>query len=218
MLRAQIVRVVLGSGAFDWQATINTANALAFFSLSLFAQSLIHLLARAFYALSNSFIPFISGIIAELVSIIVALVLIKPSLGMYDATRWFHGVTGLAFASSVGIILNAVILFIALRVKTGNLEDQKLIRVVYKIILAGLGMAVGIQLLKYPLSTMVNMDRFWGILLHGFVSGFIGLLIYVVICYILKVEELLHVAQSLRKRWLKITNLPSTLTIEEDHL
>jgi hypothetical protein len=62
------------------------------------------------------------------------------------------------------------------------------------------------------------MDRFWGILLHGFVSGFIGLLIYVVICYILKVEELLHVAQSLRKRWLKITNLPSTLTIEEDHL
>lgn len=30
LLRAQIVRVVLGTGQFDWVATINTADALAF--------------------------------------------------------------------------------------------------------------------------------------------------------------------------------------------
>lgn len=214
MLRAQIVRVILGSGAFDWEATINTANALAFFSLSLGAQSLIHLLARAFYALSNSSIPFISGIIAELVSIIVALVLIKPDLGVTDASRWFNGVSGLAFASSVGIILNVAILFVALRLKTGDLDDQKLIRMIFKIIPAGVGMALSIQLIKYPLAQIVDMDRFWGILLHGFVSGIVGILIYTTLCYILRVEELTHILQSLKKRWLKIDNLPPTLEDE----
>ncbi|MCB9799000.1 murein biosynthesis integral membrane protein MurJ, partial [Candidatus Nomurabacteria bacterium] len=57
LLRAQIVRILLGSGAFDWGDTIMTANALAFFSLSLFAQCLVPLLIRAFYAMHNTWIP-----------------------------------------------------------------------------------------------------------------------------------------------------------------
>jgi putative peptidoglycan lipid II flippase len=54
VLRAQIVRVVLGAGKFDWEDTIMTFQALGIFSLSLFAQSLIPLLARAFYSIHNT--------------------------------------------------------------------------------------------------------------------------------------------------------------------
>lgn len=208
ILRAQIVRVVYGSGVFDWDATIHTANTLAFFSLGLFAQSLLPLLARAFYALSDTTTPFVIGIISELISIIIAILLIRPEIGIFPNILWFHGVTGLAFASSLGIILNIVLLFIFLRRRLKNMEGQKLLTLIYKISLAGLIMGIIIQLAKYPLSNWLDLTRFWGILLQGLISGTMGLLVYIGICRVLRVEELNHIYQSLRKKWLKIRAIP----------
>jgi putative peptidoglycan lipid II flippase len=208
LLRAQIVRVVLGTGAFDWQATKNTANALAFFSLSLFAQALIHVLARAFYALSNSSAPFIAGIISELVTVLFALLIIKTPTWFPIHSNWIQGVSGLALASSLGSLCNMLILFIVLRLKVGNLQDQKILTSLYKIIISGLVMGITVQLVKYPLSNLFDLNRFWGILLHGVVSGIIGLLTYIALCYILRVEELAHLLNSLKKRWLRVENLP----------
>jgi putative peptidoglycan lipid II flippase len=50
ILRAHIVRVVLGSGAFDWTDTRLTAAALAIFSFGLAAQGITLLLVRGYYA------------------------------------------------------------------------------------------------------------------------------------------------------------------------
>jgi putative peptidoglycan lipid II flippase len=208
ILRAQIVRVVLGSGNFDWTATITTANTLAFFSFGLFAQSLLPLLARGFYALSDTMTPFVIGIISELVSIIIAIVLIKPEIGIFHSTPWLQGVIGLAFASSLGVILNVVLLFIFLRRRLGNLEGQKLLTLSYKIAIAGLFMASVIQLSKYPLGNWLDLSHFSGILLQGLISGTMGLLVYAGICHVLKVEEFKHVYQSLKRKWLKIRTIP----------
>ena len=41
ILRAQIVRVILGAGQFDWTDTINTAQVLGFLALSMIAESLL---------------------------------------------------------------------------------------------------------------------------------------------------------------------------------
>ncbi len=197
LLRAQIVRVVLGTGAFDWAATINTADTLAMFSLGLFAQSLIPLFARAFYAMANTKTPFIISLISELISIIAALLLMKPL-----------GIAGLALASSIGAIINCVILYISLRQITSNMEDEKLIKFLFKIAAAALIMAVVVQYLKYPLSKVLDLDRFWGIMLHGLISGSVGLLVYGLICRLFKLEEMMQIQSSLKKRWLKIWNVP----------
>ena len=58
VLRAHIVRVVLGSGAFDWTDTRLTAAALAVLCLSLSAQGLVLLLVRGYYAAGRTFVPF----------------------------------------------------------------------------------------------------------------------------------------------------------------
>jgi len=209
LLRAQIVRVILGSGKFDWTATVNTANALAFFSLGLCAQSLLPILARAFYALSDTLTPFVIGIISELISIITALILIRPQFNFSNRFfSSFYGVNGLAFATSFGVILNIVLLFIFLRRKTKYLEGQKLLTLFYKISLAGLAMGVAIQVSEILISHLVNMNTFFGILLHGVISGIIGLLVYTIICYICKVEEVAHTYLSLKKKWLKMRNIP----------
>jgi len=203
LLRAQIVRVILGTGTFDWAATVNTADALAFFSLGLLAQSLVHLLVRGFYALSNTKTPFIIGLIAELFSIIAALVLMRPL-----------GAPGLALAASIGVILNALMLLIALRTHTKTYQEEELLPLIFKVSVATLIMAVVVQALKYPLANIFNQQYFWGILGQGFIAGMVGLVIYGFLCYILKIPEFTQLRQSLARRWLKPAQINTTEVVE----
>lgn len=76
VLRAQIVRIILGSGAFDWAATRLTAAALALFVLSLVAQSLSLLISRAYYASGDSKKPVFFGMADISVSIVSAIALV----------------------------------------------------------------------------------------------------------------------------------------------
>jgi putative peptidoglycan lipid II flippase len=205
LLRAQIVRVVLGTGKFDWTATINTADTLALFALSLFAQALIPVIARAFYALSNTKTPFIVGVISELVSIIAALILMKPL-----------GVAGLALAFSAGSILNFFILTVALRNNLQSMDEEKILSSLFRIILAAIPMALIIQFAKYPLAAIFDQTRFFGILGHGAAASMAGLAIYLLICYLLKVPELMQLKESLARRWLQTKNLPTAESISNN--
>jgi putative peptidoglycan lipid II flippase len=203
LLRAQIVRVILGSGEFDWNATINTANALAFFSLGLIAQALIPVLSRAFFALSNTKTPFVIGIISELISIIAALILMKPLKA-----------AGLALASSIGVTVNLILLWIHLRSEVKTLNESDILSLIYKISLASLVMGVIVQMLKYPLAKLLNQQFFWGIFGQGAIAGITGVVVYFFLCYILKVPEFLQLKDSFGRRWLKIRNINATEIIE----
>ena len=205
LLRAQVVRVVLGTGKFDWAATINTADTLALFALSLFAQALIPVIARAFYAMANTKTPFIIGVISELASIIAALMLMKPL-----------GVAGLALAFSIGSILNFMILTVALRSILKKIDGEKIFSSFLRIVLAAIPMALAIQSIKYPLAKIFDQTYFFGILGQGLVASLFGLAIYLLICYLLKVPELLQIKNSLARRWLQTKNLPTVEPISNN--
>lgn len=196
LLRAQIVRVVFGSGSFDWEDTILTADTLAFFALSLFAQSLIPLLARASYALKNTWVPLLISVISVAVNIALAI-LFKRHVNI-------PGVPGLALAFSLAMILQCTLLWVWLRIRIGSLDEFRTLRTVYKMSVAAILMAPSVQLLKIPLAAVVDMTRFWGIFTQGLGSGLAGLFIYGVACYLLRVEELDIFLASLKRRWLKL--------------
>ncbi len=102
-LRAQVVRVVLGSGRFDWDDTILTFQTLGILSTSIFAQAGIILLTRSFYARENTRTPVIIALIS--VAVNIALIwLLLPIWGVYAIAA------GFSFAA----ILNFVLLFIFL--------------------------------------------------------------------------------------------------------
>lgn len=122
VLRAQIVRLVLGRGQFGWEETVMTISVFGFFVVSLFAQSLIPLFARAFYAMHNTVIPVVTSFVTAIVNITLAVIFTK----VYDL-----GVTGLAMAFSLAVIVNLMILFTFLEIKFGNLVD---IGLIYKIL------------------------------------------------------------------------------------
>ncbi|MEY4747036.1 MAG: hypothetical protein RLZZ416_85 [Candidatus Parcubacteria bacterium] len=66
VLRAYLVRLVLGSGQFDWTDTRLTAAALALFALALVAQGLTLLLVRGYYAAGRTFVPFFVALLSSL--------------------------------------------------------------------------------------------------------------------------------------------------------
>ncbi|MDP3985533.1 MAG: lipid II flippase MurJ, partial [bacterium] len=191
-LRAQIVRVVLGTGAFDWSATERTADTLAFFALSLGAQSLIPLLARVFYAYRDTVTPFVIGLISVGMNIGFALWLAGP----YD-------VRGLALAFSAASTMQVVLLWVALRVKFGSLDEERIVRSLYKMAVAAIGMAVVIQLLKVPLESVFGTTTFLGIFAQGLIAGLAGCVVYGTIGILLRNEEITVFVNSLHKKFFR---------------
>lgn len=200
LLRAQLVRVILGTGQFDWIATKATANTVAFFALGLLGAALVPTLARAFYALSNTKTPFTLGIIAELLSIIASLLLMRPL-----------GVAGLALASSVGVTINAVFLLVALWQNTKDLELNKLLSTILKVSAATLAMGLVVQYLKYPLANIFDQRFFWGIFGQGFFAGLFGVIVYALAAYWIKIPEMVLVISAIKRRWLGYRQMPPGL-------
>lgn len=203
LLRAQIVRVVLGTGQFDWTATTSTANALAFFAFGLFAQSLIPLFARAFFSLSDTKTPLAIGAFSEIIAIGSAIVLMRSL-----------GVAGLALASSIGAIINVTLLAAFLRAQVPTFNGAKIIASVLRISVAAIIMALVVQILKYPLNKIFNLDYFWGVFGQGVIAGVVGLGVYTAICWILKVPELTELKQSFARRWFRAKNVGATDIID----
>lgn len=179
LLRAQIVRIILGTGAFDWQATILTARALGFFSLSIFAQSLVMLLARAFYALQDTKTPVIISVATLAINIILALILAP-----------FLGVAGLALAYSAANFINMLVLLFVLRLRLENLDDLNIIKSILKIILASFLMGAATYSSLYLIAPLVNMHKFWGIFVQATGATFIGIGVYIFSTWILKSDEI----------------------------
>ena len=189
-LRAQITRVIFGSGQFDWQDTLLTINTLGFFAISLFAQALIPLLIRVFYARHDSKTPFIIGLASALINIFLSLKL-SSSLG----------VAGLALAFSISNIINLLLLWTWLNLELGKIDERKIFISTAKFSLAALACGLAVQGVKLVVGAKIDMTKFLGILTQGFSAGLAGVLIYLLVCLILKSEELFNFWSSLKRRW-----------------
>ena len=189
-LRAQIIRVVLGSGKFDWQDTILTMNTLGIFAISLFAQATIPLLVRVFYARHNSRTPFYIGLFTVAVNTILAL---------YLAPR--YGVIGLAFAYSIDNILNFILLWFWLSAKIGDLDMKHIMVSVFKFMVSALAAGGAAQITKTLIWPFIDMTKFSGVFLQLFIAGLAGVFIYAFFCYLFQSEELLDFLSALGRRW-----------------
>ncbi|MFA5644217.1 MAG: murein biosynthesis integral membrane protein MurJ [Patescibacteria group bacterium] len=188
-LRAQIIRVVLGTGEFSWRDTVLTIDTLGFFALGLFAQATIPLLTRVFYARYNSKTPFYIGIF---------IVVINIFLSLFFGKRM--GVAGLALALSISSILNFMILWLWLYFEIGDLDQRKIIHSVFKFSVAGVVAGFFIQLGKYLIWPVIDMSKLWGVLAQGFFAGLLGLAVYVLLCYVMRSEEVLELLEVIKRK------------------
>jgi len=192
LLRIQIVRVILGTGEFGWAETELTADTLGVFALSLFAQSLIPLVARAFYAMQNTLIPFAMSLISTSINIILSIIIVDK-----------FGVLGLAFAFTLSNILNITLLFAALRSRIGAFPVKKVLKSLAKITFSSLIMAAVIQISKEILGRLVNMQKFWGIFIQGAAAATLGIIVFLLVAHFLRSEEIKVLKKGLKRRLFK---------------
>ncbi len=99
-----VIRIFLGGGRFTNADVIRTAQVLAILSIGIPAESFIHLLVRAFYALKDTWTPILVSIPGLLLIIILSKLLL-PTLAL----------NALAISYFLASTLEAIILFLILR-------------------------------------------------------------------------------------------------------
>ncbi|MFH1509022.1 MAG: murein biosynthesis integral membrane protein MurJ [bacterium] len=178
VLRAQIVRLVLGSGEFDWEDTVLTLETLAFFALSLFAQGLIPLLVRSFHTLEDTKTPLQIG----LVSMAINAALAYPLASIF-------GVAGLALAFSIASIVQMISLYVLLKGRLGNLNDNIIIKGFLHIIVSSILAGLIVYLALYLFAPILDTRTFVGLLLQTIGAVILGTLLYLGYHYLLKTKE-----------------------------
>ncbi len=190
VLRIPVVRLVFGSSRFDWDATVLTGMTLSAFSISLFAQALIHVLARGFYALYDSKTPVIVGVITIAVNTVSSILFIQV---------WHLPVWSLGLSTSIASILNAFVLLILLDRRV-NFPKHSLIVPPLKMLIAatvtGLMLYIPLKLLD---QLVFDTTRTINLLLLTGVTGAIGLSSYMFLSWVLGVGEVQSFVRLLSK-------------------
>jgi len=192
VLRIPLVRLVFGSSVlFDWESTVSTGKILAFFSISLFAQAEVHLIARSFYAMHNSKTPVIIGAISVAINTALSLLFIL----VYHYQVWFLGLS-----SSIASILNMLLLLIFFDRKVSSLDRFELLFPALKIFLAGTiaGVALYIPIKLFD-QLVFDTTRTINLIMLTTVSTVIGLSVYMFFAWFLGVSQVAILGKFFRR-------------------
>lgn len=193
VLRAQIVRVLLGAGKFDWEDTILTFQILGILALSLFAQSLVPLLTRSFYAIQNTRTPFFIALAAEAVNIALVFLLLEE-----------FEVLGLAFAFAISSVVNMSLLLYFLRKRFSRFEEGKTLNTCLKIVIASFAAGIAAQFGKIAIGTNGELDTFIAVFTQLIIAGGLGVAAYMLTSYYLKIEEFFQFMKLISKKLFKV--------------
>ncbi len=210
VLRAQLVRTILGVGAFDWAATRLTAAALALFVLSLLAQSVSMLIARAYYAAGNTQKPFYFGLITVATTVATALLFIAVFHGNYlwrDMLEQMLRVSDLA---------GTTVLMLALAMTLGSwagfiagfwylqrdfkLSLAPLWRLTFESLAAAILGGGAAYLALTGMGRIVDIDTAVGVLAQGFAGGVWGLGVAIAVLLLLKNPEIKEAYVALKSK------------------
>ena len=187
-LREPIVSALFMRGKFDWAATVATADTLLFYSIGIWAMVGVRVLNASFYSMQDTRLPMKSAIISLTGNIVFSLVLIGPLQYM-----------GLALANSLASMLNFSILFYALRKRLRRLEGRRIFASFFKSMVGCLALGVvGFFISRMGLWSLPGMapgKALW--LAAGIIFSFGA---YLLVCYLLKSEELGYLFKFIKNR------------------
>jgi len=189
VFRAQIVRLILGYGAFGWEDTVLTLNTLMIFSVGILFQGLIPFFVRAFFALHNTKIPLVAALIGNVITLVFGISLLPA-----------YGVVGLAIALVVANIVHAGILY-------GVLVQKKLIQLKWLVqrgtlivLVSALGATSGWFFLRV-FDKVFDTHRVLGLGLQTVFSGVGALLVLALLFKVFRIEEFEDFLAGVRKKF-----------------
>lgn len=213
VLRAQIVRTVLGSGAFDWTATRLTAAALALFALSAVAQSLQLLFLRAHYAMGETRVALRNSLIGAVVTIVAALFL-REIFRTEALFRYFlesllrvedlpgTEVLILPLAYSIGMITSVIYFLIGMQQRFPDLYEKvrrSFLHTFTVSVIMGSAAYHSLQFFGKNLET----STFFGIFFQGVIATFVAIATGIFMLNLMGNREIREIWTSLHHRFWK---------------
>lgn len=205
VLRAHIVRIILGTGAFDWNATRLTAALLAICAVGLVVDALELLFSRALYAARQSWRPLAYQLAAGAFTIGLAFIfLAMPHTGMPSALAAILKVSDvpgtsillLALANILGQFFLVFLSLIALRSVAPGL-GRTLVRPVIDGSIAAVAGGVMAYIVLLLEGGILPLTSLASVFVQGFIAGVAGLAAAAIALYLTENEEFRIVASAL---------------------
>ena len=179
VLGRSIVALIFEHGKFTGYDTIQTADALAAYSIGLAGYAAVKVLSPAFYALKDARTPMLVSLGSIVVNYLMNSMLVRR-----------YGHVGLAMSTSIVALVNFALLTILMRRKLGGIGGRHLSQTFGKICLASFAMAIVVWLVNWQVGVQLPLK---GTLLRLVqVSSAIaaGALSFYFLCRMLGVQEL----------------------------
>jgi len=194
VLGRPIVALVFEHGKFTSFDTVQTANALAAYSLGLAGYAAVKVLSPAFYALNDARTPMLISIGSIVVNFVMNSLLVGP-----------FGHVGLAFSTSTVALVNFLLLAVFMRRRLGRLGGRRLTNTVLRVAAASCAMAAGAWFASELLSWLPL--RGLGLhLLQVIAALALAAVIFYAGCRLLGVEELDDAVNALGGRLMRLVH------------
>ncbi len=211
VLRAQIVRTVLGAGAFNWEDTRLTAASLALFAVSVVGQGLLLLFTRAYYAAGKTREPVLIALFGALTTVGSAFLFAKlfhdlPTLRyFFEALLRVGEVPGtsvfvLPLSYSLGILASTLASVVCFTRAFGGL-GREVARTFWQCFASSVIMGFVAYLLLVFCASLFNLHTTFGIFMQGLSAGAGGIGAGILILYLLGSRELPEVWRALHQRF-----------------
>lgn len=213
-LRIPIVRLIYGTRIFDWNSTVQTGTVLSVFALSVIFQTLMSILTRSFFALHDTKTPVKVSFIGLALLVIGDFVLVRG----FNLPVW-----ALAASFAFSTFVESVILIILIDKRIGEIVNLKFIAHTLKIFIAAaisggamyfmlkiFDKSVWVKRLSFlggleathtfPFEKFVLDTRYTGnLIILTLVTFIVGLLIYILICLLFRVDEVRYFLNLVKK-------------------
>jgi len=195
VLRAQIVRIILGTGNFNWQDTQLTAAVLGLFAFGIFAAALLPLFTRAFFAFHNTKTPVFINVFSMIINIFLSLIFVWYFAKYTD----MPAILGLPLAITIASVINLVWHWFDLKKYVGDFGIGEIKKSFFKILAASIIAVIFIYVGLYAFSHVFDTWTVLGLLFQTLCAGLFGGIAYLAAALALKMEEIL------------MLNIPATL-------
>ncbi|MBF0547362.1 MAG: murein biosynthesis integral membrane protein MurJ [Candidatus Riflebacteria bacterium] len=191
-----IIKLLFEHGRFISSDTEATVLALKAYCVGLFFFSAIKVMGPAFFALNDAKTPLKASIVSVVSNIILNLLLIKP-----------FGYWGLALASSIASVINAVILFFSMKKKLPAVFEEKIGKPIFSILLCSIFMAFLLSLFTTISGNYFEhaLGKFLGNACVVSLSLILGCISLLISANLMKIEEAGKAVEMIKRKFIKKT-------------
>jgi putative peptidoglycan lipid II flippase len=191
MLAEPVIGLIYERGRFGWTDTLATAGALRFYALGLIGYCMVKVLAPAFYAMDRKWTPMTVSFASIAINCTLNYILIFE-------VGWGH--RGLALSTAISATFNAVLLYVILRRHTGGLRSAYFLRQLTAYTMGAAGLCVTAWLWTHYAEAWLLRSELWVRLPAVLASIATSGGVYLLICWVLRVEEIHEIKAILLRR------------------